>query len=156
MARKQITSVPLNNIKVIFIITGRNMAFSTAFRLHPRFILSVKEEMSKPKESITPWALGPILQQECLSNIAAYIMVCGPSQIKSETRPWVPWALLIDPLLLKQMEGSNKEVRVYIPLLCPSPEQEADHPLSFRPRLLYKDAFAIHFLHLNHTLNRKP
>lgn len=54
MARKQITSVPLNDKKVIFVITGRNMAFSTAFRLHPRFILSVKEEMSKPKEPITP------------------------------------------------------------------------------------------------------
>lgn len=111
MARKQITSVPLNDKKVIFIITGRNMAFSMAFRLYPRFILSVKEEMSKPKESITPLALGPILQQECLSNTAAYIMVHGLSQSKS--RPWAPWALLTDPLLLKQMEGSNKEIQVY-------------------------------------------
>ena len=91
------------------------------------------------------------MQQECLSNTAAYITVRGLSQSKSETRPWAPWALLVDPLLLKQMEGSNNEVRVYILLLCPSPEQEADPPLSFGPWLLYKDAFAIHFLHLNHT-----
>lgn len=86
------------------------MAFSTAFRIHPQFILSVKEEMSKPKESSVHELWAQPGNRSGSQMYAAYIMVCGLSQSKSETRPWALWALLIDLLLLKQMEGSNKEV----------------------------------------------
>lgn len=81
------------------------MAFSTA----SDYILNSLCQLKKKCPSQRNTSLHELWTQSCNKSAsqmyAAYIMVCGLSQSKSETRPWAPWALLIDPLLLKQMQG---------------------------------------------------